>query len=74
MSPFKKMKEIFEGLKSSLDKVQTELVTQRSNCLTTLQTQGDTQIAVLKEVSKTLQDMHLDQKTTLGMLQGHNRL
>jgi hypothetical protein len=38
------------------------------NCLTTLKTQGDTQIEVLKEVASTLKDMHLDQRTLLGRL------
>jgi len=69
MWPFKRAKKMIEDAKASLDMVHSELVTQRSNCLATLQAQGERQIEVLEKMSTTLSDIHLDQKQTLGMLQ-----
>lgn len=63
-----KAKKFFEGFDTRLKGIETELSTQRTNCLTTLQSQGAEQITVLKEVSKTLQDMHLDQKEMAGYI------
>jgi hypothetical protein len=68
MWPYKAIKKEFAEAKSALEAVHEELLTQRMNCLTTLKTQGDTQIEVLKEVASTLKDMHLDQRTLLGRL------
>jgi hypothetical protein len=56
---------------AQLDEVNKELTTQRTNCLQTLQNQGDTQIGLLKETVKVLNDMHLDQRTLLGRLDRH---
>jgi hypothetical protein len=53
---------------AQLDEVNKELVHQRTNCLATLTTQGDSQIELLKETVKVLNDMHLDQRTLLGRL------
>lgn len=63
-----KARKFLESFDSRLKSIETELSTQRTNCLTTLQSQGDTQIEVLKEMSKTLQDMHLDQKELAGYI------
>lgn len=73
MWPFRKAKKIFEDVKTSLDQVHTELVTQRSNCLSTLQSQGESQIKVLEKMSDTLSDMHSSQLEMSGYLKGMNR-
>jgi hypothetical protein len=68
MWPVRKISKAYEEAIEKLDAVHTELTTQRENCLSSLQRQGDVQIEVLKEVSSTLKDMHLDQRTLLGKL------
>jgi hypothetical protein len=52
----------------ALTDIQAELVAQRTNCLSTLSSQGESQIELLKETVKVLNDMHLDQRTLLGRL------
>jgi hypothetical protein len=68
MWPFKAVKREFADAKAALGAVQAELASQRTNCLASLTRQGDVQIEVLKEVSGTLKEMHLDQRTLLGRL------
>jgi hypothetical protein len=65
---FKKIKDSWDGVVSKLNEVYEEMTTQRTNCLTTLQTQGADQVKALQEMSKTLSDMHLDQKELTGFL------
>lgn len=67
---FKTIKAEWYSAADKLAKVQAELEAQRTNCLTTLQAQGDTQIGLLQKAVDTLGDMHLDQKETLGFLRG----
>ena len=66
--PFKVLKTKVEEFTKQMKNVQDELVTQRTNCLTTLQNQGEVQIKLLEKVSTTLTDMHLDQRTLMGKL------
>jgi hypothetical protein len=68
MWPIRKIKEGAKALKTQLDTMQSELVTQRTNCLTTLQNQGERQIELLEKTVDTLEAMHLDQRTLLGKL------
>jgi uncharacterized membrane protein YgaE (UPF0421/DUF939 family) len=68
MYPLKKIKEEWKGLKAAIASTEAELVQQRINCLSTLQTQGDRQVQLLEKVSETLSEIHLDQKETLGFL------
>lgn len=68
MWPIKKISKAYKELLDGQKAVQTELSTQRTNCLTTLQAQGDRQVDLLVELNKTLTDMHLDQRTLLGLL------
>ena len=68
VSPFKKAKKEWTSLKADIEKAQKELVHQRTNCLTTLQDQGNAQIALLEKAVTTLEAMHLDQKETLGII------
>jgi hypothetical protein len=66
--PFRAIKSKIEEYTKQVKSVQTELVTQRTNCLATLQRQGEEQIELLKKVSSTLSDMHLDQRSMMGKL------
>ena len=69
--PFKSAKKKWEGMISKLDEVHSELKAQRTNCLSTLQNQGDKQIELLRDTVKVLNDMHLDQRELLGKLNTH---
>lgn len=66
--PFKILKHKIEEFTAQLQSVYAELTTQRTNCLSTLQAQGEIQIKTLEKVSETLQAMHLDQRELLGKL------
>lgn len=68
--PFKKAKAEWQSLKDNIDSAKTELVQQRTNCLATLQEQGEEQIKLLGKCANTLEAMHLDQKETLGLIRG----
>lgn len=71
MYPIKAIKKEWAGLKESIASAHLELITQRTNCLTTLAVQGEKQIVALDKIADTLSLMHLDQKETLGMLRKH---
>jgi hypothetical protein len=45
------------------------LAEQRSNCLATLQTQGDAQVKLLTSAVEVLRDMHTDTKIMLDRLE-----
>lgn len=64
----KSVKAQWQSVTKQLGEVHTELTTQRTNCLTTLQKQGDEQIKLLGEMTGTLREMHLDQRETLGII------
>lgn len=68
--PFKAIKRKGEELTQELKLMQAELVTQRTNCLTTLQTQGAEQITLLKRVADTLDKTHETQMSMSGFIQG----
>ena len=61
MWPFRKARKEWIALKNEQSSFHAELVTQRTNCLTTLQTQGDRQIELLGTMSATLTGMALSQ-------------
>jgi len=69
MYPIKLIRKAYKEVTENLEAVQKELTVQRENCLTTLQRQGDSQIELLKEVSSTLKEIHLDQSRLLGRLE-----
>lgn len=69
MYPIKKISNAYTEVKDSLEKLHTELTTQRTNCLATLQEQGEEQITALKEIVSALRDMHIDQKIVLDRLE-----
>ena len=66
--PFRKAKEEWFALTSKLDGVRNELEHQRSNCLTTLQSQGNKQIEVLEKAVEALSDIKLDNREVLTYL------
>jgi len=68
MWPIRKVKKAYDELKTAIGSTHAELVIQRSNCLKTLQDQGDRQINLLEKVSDTLSSIHLDQRQLLGKL------
>ena len=66
MWPVRKIRKEWTVLKVDQAAIHQELVKQRENCLTTLQAQGDRQIELLGEVSKTLTGMALSQAEMTG--------
>jgi hypothetical protein len=66
MWPVRKIRKEWTVLKADQASIHAELVQQRTNCLSTLQTQGDRQIELLGEVSKTLTGMALSQAEMTG--------
>ena len=52
--------------------VERELNVQRTNCLTTLQRQGQAQIDLLEKANSTLEAMHLSQVEMSGYLKGRD--
>jgi hypothetical protein len=53
-----------------LEELRDELATQRTNCLKTLQDQGERQIELLEKVNETLDDIHTSQAEMSGYLKG----
>lgn len=66
--PFRTVKKEWSSLTNKLDAVHVELSTQRNNCLTTLQNQGNEQIELLGKVADTLGEMRLDNREMLTHL------
>jgi predicted nucleotide-binding protein (sugar kinase/HSP70/actin superfamily) len=62
--PFKKVKKAFV----TLEAVHQELLTQRTNCLKTLQDQGSEQIILLGKAVDTLQEMRIDNREIITRL------
>ena len=71
MYPIRAIKKEWANLNKKIEAAQEELVHQRTNCLSTLQAQGEKQVTALDKIADTLSLMHLDQKETLGMLRKH---
>lgn len=63
-----KVKKPLAEVTGKLDEVQDELTTQRTNHLSHIEKSNDRQVEILREVSATLKEMHLDQRTMLGRL------
>lgn len=57
---------------TTLDTVQNELVLQRTNCLTTLQSQGNQQIEILEKVASTLDHIRESQVEMVGYMKGRD--
>jgi len=70
MWPYRKVKAAYVELMEAVQSTKDELTTQRSNCLTTLQVQGDAQVKLLTKVADTLDSIHLETKAQTGFIQG----
>ncbi len=68
MYPFRKAKKEWQVLKTAIASTQAELELQRTNCLTTLQSQGEKQVELLGKVSNTLDGVRLDLAEQTGFL------
>ena|ERR1022692_4484561 len=68
MWPIRKVRKEWSGLTSKLDAVHTELVTQRQNCLGTLQEQGKIKIELLGKTVAALDGVRLDLAEQTGYL------
>ena len=64
--PFRRARKEWNALKEEQGKIYSELVTQRTNCLSTLQTQGDRQIELLGKVVDTLGEIRVGQAEMTG--------
>lgn len=67
-----KVKKFLESYEHRLDRMESELTTQRTNCLATLQKQGDEQIKTLDRMASTLDKMHESQIEMTGYWKGMN--
>ena len=68
MWPVRKIRQEWKGVKESLAAVHEELGIQRSNCLETLQRQGDQQIDLLGKTVAALDGVRLDLATQTGYM------
>ena len=68
MWPFRKMRTEWKSLKDNIESTHKELVQQRTNCLTTLQSQGAEQIALLGKTVVALDGIRLDLAEQTGYL------
>lgn len=64
--PFRKARREWMVLKAEQASIHSELVQQRTNCLSTLQHQGDTQIELLGKMAGTLENIALSQAEMTG--------
>jgi hypothetical protein len=58
----------WQAVTAKLSGVEKELSVQRTNCLTTLQQQGQSQIDLLEKANNTLEAIHLSQVEMSGYL------
>ena len=70
MFPVRKARAEWISLKETTAKIYEELSQQRTNCLSTLQTQGDKQIELLGKMSETLSGVRLDFAEHRSYVQG----
>jgi len=68
MWPFRKARKEWIALKSDIASTHAELVQQRTNCLSTLQAQGVTQIELLGKTVAALDGVRLDLAEQTGCL------
>lgn len=68
MWPFRKARKEWLSLKETTTAIQQELVQQRTNCLHTLQDQGETQIGLLGKVADTLDGVRIELAEQTGYL------
>jgi len=66
--PFRKVIAAYKDTKDKLENISTELTEQRTQCLTTLKTQGDAQVVLLTKTVDVLQNIQLDNREMLTHL------
>lgn len=66
--PFRQLLNKLKEKSDMLDEVHDELITQRTNCLTTLQQTGKQQLAILEKICDTQAAMHLMQAEFMGRM------
>lgn len=69
MYPIKKIMGAYKTTVDKLETVHQELVQQRTNHLTHIESSNEKQVEILSRVATTLEAMHLDQRTLLGRLE-----
>jgi hypothetical protein len=72
MWPIRRVIAAYKETHEALQGISKELTEQRSNCLTTLQQQGEEQIKLLGKTVEVLQEMHTDSKLMLEHLRDRN--
>ena len=68
MYPFRRARKEWSALKAEQSKIHDELVTQRTNCLHSIQLQGATQIELLGKTVAALDGIRLDLADQTGFL------
>jgi hypothetical protein len=68
MWPFRKARKEWITLKEEQSKIHSELVQQRTNCLTTLQQSNQQQVKLLEKAVDILEGVRLDLKEQTGYL------
>ena len=68
MYPFRKAHKEWTALKSDIASTHAELVQQRTNCLTTLQQQGESQVKLLEKAVAALDGVRIDLAEQTGYL------
>lgn len=68
MYPFRKINKEWKALRGSIEDTHTELTQQRTNCLATLQKQGEEQIILLTRTVSALDGVRLDLAEQTGYL------
>jgi hypothetical protein len=66
--PFRKVKKEWISLKDSIASTKAELIQQRTNCLTTLQSQGAEQITLLSKTVDALENVRYELAEQTGFL------
>ena len=69
---FKKATDVLNKFETKLTNVETELSAQRTNCLTTLQSQGTEQIKLLEKAVSTLEAIHISQAEMSGYIKANH--
>ncbi len=69
MWPVRKARKEWTALKDNIEATHKELVQQRTNCLTTLQSQGAQQVVLLEKTVSALEGVRIELAAQTGYLQ-----
>jgi hypothetical protein len=70
--PVRYVKREWKSLKDAIADTHAELILQRTNCLTTIGSQGEKQIELLSRAVNTLEAIHLGQVEMSGYIKASN--